>query len=98
MMRKVVLLSAAEHDLRAARDFYALEDARVGDYCLDSLLADIDRLSFYAVVHRQVFGYYRLLASRFPFSIYSQIIDDVVVVAAVMDNRRNPKQLRRLHN
>lgn len=67
----MVLLPSAEADLRSARDFYASQDVRVGEYCLDSLLSDIDRL-----------------ARRFPFSIYYRIIGDVVVVAAVLDNRR----------
>lgn len=95
-MRQVVLLPAAEQDLQAAQVFYGAENERVGEYCLDSLLGDIERLSFLAGIHRRVFGYYRMLASRFPFSIYYSVIEDTVVVAAVLDNRRNPRQLRKL--
>lgn len=91
MSRQVVLLSSAEADLRAARVFYASQDARVGDYCLDSLLSDIDRLAFFAGIHIETFGFYRMLASRFPFSIYYRIFGDTVVVAAVLDNRRCAK-------
>lgn len=43
---------------------------------------------FFAGIHVKAFGFYRMLARRFPFSIYYRIIGDVVVVAAVLDNRR----------
>jgi hypothetical protein len=37
-----------------------------------------------------VFGYHRLLAKRFPFAVYYRVIDNAVIVFAVLDCRRNP--------
>ena len=35
-------------------------------------------------------GYYRMPAKRFPFSVYYVIREEVVIVIAVLDMRRNP--------
>lgn len=47
MIRQIVLLPEAEADLQSAKDFYASSESRLGDYCLDCLLSDIDRLAFF---------------------------------------------------
>ena len=41
-----------------------------------------------------VFGYHRLLAKRFPFAVYYRVIDNAVIVFAVLDCRRNPSWMR----
>ena len=46
--------------------------------------------AFYAGIHRMVFGYHRMLSKRFPFGIYYRMVDEVVLVTAVPDCRRNP--------
>lgn len=52
--------------------------------------------AFYAGIHRMVFGYHsRLLSKRFPFGIYYRVVDEVVLVTAVLDCRRNPGWTRR---
>ncbi len=37
------------------------------------------------------YGLYRLLAKRFPYAIYYDLVDDVVVVYAILDLRKNPQ-------
>lgn len=66
-MRRVVVMAEAVEDLEAARDFYAESEAWVGDYCVDSLISDLQRLTLFHGIHRRYFGCYRMLASRFPF-------------------------------
>ncbi len=68
-MRVVVLAEAAE-DIEQARGFYDAQEPGAGDYCADSLLADIESLTLYHGIHSRCFGFYRMLASRFPFEIY----------------------------
>lgn len=41
-MRRVVVLAEAADDLEDARKFYEAREAGVGDYCVASLLADIE--------------------------------------------------------
>ena len=89
---KVQLLSSAIEDLEQGRTFYEAQGGfEVGDYFLDSLFSEIDSLSVYSGFHRQVNTFHRLLARRFPFSIYYKIEGQVVIVYRVLDNRQNPK-------
>ena len=88
---KIRLLTSAYHDLAAGRDFY--EQQGVGGYFLDSLFADIDSLVLYAGIHRQVFGFHRMLAKRFPYAIYYRVESpEVTVVCRVLDCRQNPRK------
>ncbi len=91
---KIKILSAAESDLEEGYRFYESRCFGLGSYFLDSLYSDIDSLAFFGGIHRRVFGYHRQLSKRFPFSIYYRIIDDAVVVFAVLDCRRNPAWIR----
>lgn len=67
---KLRILPSALTDLARGRMFYARLDQGLGEYFLNSLFGDIDSLEHHAGSHRQVLGYHRLLASRFPFAIY----------------------------
>lgn len=84
------ILPSAVQDLHRGREFYARQSDSLGDYFLDSLFSDIDSLELYAGVHAKFFGYYRLLAKRFPFAIYYKIDGDVCIVWRVLDCRQNP--------
>lgn len=63
---KLRILPSAIQDLRRGQAFYARQSDTLGEYFLDSLFSDIDSLELYAGVHASFFGYYRLLAKRFP--------------------------------
>ena len=69
-MRSVVVLAEAAKDIEQARDFYDLQEPGIGDYCATSLVADIESLALYHGIHSRQFGFYRMLAHRFPFGIY----------------------------
>ena len=91
---KIRILSPAERDLEEGYRFYELQSPGLGSYFLDSLYSDIDSLAYFGGIHQIFFGYHRQLSKRFPFAIYYRIIDDVVVVFAVLDCRRNPSWIR----
>ena len=82
-------------DLAAGREFCDRLEIGVGDYFQDCLFSDIESLVLYAGIHRQVFGFHRLLSKRFPYAIYYRVQGDVVLVFRVLDCRRDPRQLRR---
>jgi plasmid stabilization system protein ParE len=84
---RVRILGAAERDLEDGFHFYERQSPDLGSYFLDSLV-------YFGGIHRVVFGHYRLLSKRFPFAIYYKIMEDTVVVAAVLDCRRNPSWIR----
>jgi plasmid stabilization system protein ParE len=64
------------------------------DYFRDCLLADIDSLAFYAGIHEKAYGYHRMRAKTFPFTIYYKLVENEVTVVAVLDARRDPSWIR----
>ena len=94
-MRRVVVLAEAADDLEEARKFYDAREPGVGDYCVTSLIADIESLAGFHGIHRQQHGCFRMLASRFPFGIYYLEAKHVARVVAVLDLRRKPSWIRR---
>jgi hypothetical protein len=92
---KVKILQSAFDDLTDGAEFYDRCEPGVGSYFVDSLLADIDSLQFYAGIHRVVRGYHRALSKRFPFAIYYKIEDGCPVVHGVLDCRRRPGWIAR---
>jgi hypothetical protein len=94
-MRTVVVLAEAAEDIELARDFYDTQEPGIGDYCADSLVADIESLALYHGIHSRHFGFYRMLAKRFPFGIYYRETKIETQVIAVLDLRRDPNWVRR---
>ena len=92
---KIRLLSSAFNDLARGRDFYEQQGEGLGSYFLDSLFSDIDSLMLYAGIHRQFFGFHRLLSKRFPHAInYRLEAGNEAVVYRVLDCRQNPDKTR----
>jgi hypothetical protein len=65
----VVILEDAAADLEVSRRFYESCEAGVGDYFVESILADLDSLVVFAGIHPVHFGFHRMLSKRFPFGI-----------------------------
>ena len=92
---KVRILGSAQQDLIEGYWFYEKQDSGLGGYFLDSLFSDIDSLQIYSGIHGIHFDqYHRMLSKRFPFAIYYQIENNVALVYAVLDCRRNPAWIR----
>ncbi|WP_019867272.1 type II toxin-antitoxin system RelE/ParE family toxin [Methylovulum miyakonense] len=92
---KIQVFRSAIEDLAAARRFYGRQAPGVGDYFFDSLFAEIDSLALYAGIHSVHFGFYRLLAKRFPYAVYYKITGDTAIVYRVLDCRRDPNRIRK---
>lgn len=93
-MSQVVVLAEAAEDIEQARDFYDAQQPGIGDYFTDSVLADIESLARYHGIHARHFGFYRMLADRFPFGIYYRETKTDTQVVAVLDLRRDPDWIR----
>jgi len=87
---KVKISEFAYSDLKKAQEFYKKIDSQLGDYFYDSIILDIKSLKYFAKIHKKEFGYYRLIAKNFPFSIYYTVKNDIVIVMAILDQRKNP--------
>ncbi len=91
---RISITEIAEKDIEEGHGFYERKSPGLGSYFLDSIYSDIDSLLYYAGIHIKVFGYFRLLSKRFPFAVYYHIEDDVTIIKAVLDCRKNPSWIR----
>lgn len=91
---KPVILSDAVEDLYHGRLFYEKINNDIGEYFFDALFSDIDSLLLYAEIHPEIFGFYRMLAKRFPFAVYYKFENKTVTVYRVLDLRQNPGKLQ----
>ena len=80
----------ARQDLIEGRRFYEEQSPDLGTHFFDSLLADIDSLHWFAGIHSREFRTYRVLAKRFPYSIYYLLDENEVLIVAILDQRRSP--------
>jgi plasmid stabilization system protein ParE len=95
-MIKIQLLHSAVEDLDLGRRFYDQQSEGLGAQFLDSLFSEIDSLARYGGIHKQVFGYHRLLAQQFPFAIYYKTDEESgVLVYRVLDLRQSPHSVRK---
>lgn len=93
-MRQVLVLEEAAEDMASAKAFYESIDIGLGDYFLDSVMADLESLGLFHGIHARHFGFPRMLASRFPFGIYYEDTSDTTRVFAILDLRRDPTWIR----
>ena len=97
-VKDILILKEAFDDLNEGKAFYDIQEPGVGDYFWDCMISDIESLIIYAGIHRKQLGLYKMLARRFPYALYYDIIEDVAYVVAVLPMRRDPawilKQLR----
>ena len=92
---KIRILEAARKDLLEGYYFYENQSAGIGTYFLESLYSDIGSLVDHSGVHPVYFvEYHRLLSAKFPFAIYYKVMEDTVLVFAVLDCRREPAWIR----
>lgn len=93
---QVKILGPAERDLEDGYSFYESQSTGLGTYFLDSLYSDIDSLAFYGGIHAMSFGFYRSLSRRFPYAIYYRVVENSVIINAVLDCRRKPGRIREI--
>jgi plasmid stabilization system protein ParE len=95
---KIKILASALEDLSKGYRFYERQGPGLGEYFYDSIFSDIDSLILYAGIHQKEFGYYRMLAKRFPYAIYYKIENESksgsVIVWRILDLRSAPEKNR----
>lgn len=92
---KLEILEAAREDLIEGFHFYERSEQGIGEYYLTCLYSDIESLRIFGGIHRRVHkNLYRSLSKRFPFAIYYTVENEIILVRAVLDCRRNPSWIR----
>lgn len=96
MTRQLIVRREAEADIAEAFDWYSERRQGLGDEFLvevDELLAKIiENPSRFSVVYRDV---RRGLLRRFPYKVFFHLLDNKVVVIAVVHVRRHPSVWQR---
>lgn len=85
------LSERAEEDIAEAIEFYERQESGLGRYFRSSVLADLEKLSYSAGVHRKIHSYHRLLIQPFPYAAFYKVEQGVVHIEAILDCRRDPK-------
>jgi hypothetical protein len=86
----IVAIKEVKDDLDKGEAFYNFLSMGKGDYFREQIISDIISIKHSAGVHTKQFGYYRKLSKKFPYAIYYDIIDNIVVIVAVLDMRIDP--------
>ena len=88
----VQILDPAKDDLAEGYLFYESQKTGLGHYFLDTIYAEIDTLETFAGIHPKYYPpYFQMLSDKFPFSIFYRIENDIVLVDAIIDQRRDPE-------
>jgi plasmid stabilization system protein ParE len=88
---RVELRAEARRDLVEGAAFYEQQRDGLGDYFVDSLFGDLERLQGEAGIHERAYGLHRKLSKRFPFAIYYRVDGPIIDVVAILDCRRDPE-------
>lgn len=89
---KIRILRSAKRTVADGIAFYERQETGLGSYFLNSIMSDLRSLNIYAGVHQKYDdSYYRMVCTRFPYSIYYRKEASNVDVYAVLDDRREPK-------
>jgi plasmid stabilization system protein ParE len=93
--RIVEILPAAWDDLIEGLGFYEEQAPGLGSRFMDEMLAQIQRLRPFAGTHSRRLDHYFALADVWPWAIYYILEQDKMIIAAVLDCRRNPDFIQR---
>ena len=89
---KIRILRSARRTVADGINFYESQQTGLGAYFFNSIMSDLRSLNIYAGVHQKYNeSYYRMVCTKFPYSIYYQKEDSNVDVYAVLDDRHEPK-------
>ena len=99
-MFELILWPEAEQDIADARQWYEERHEGLGDdfeTCLDEAF---EKLTRFPTVFGAVYsGLRRFQVRRFPYGVYFQVLDETVVVVAVLHSRQDLKRLgKRIHH
>ena len=92
---KLEILDLAKDDLIEAYYFYESQENGLGNYFLSNLYQDIESLTIFAGIHRQVYkNFFRSLSAKFPFAIYYTIENEIIFIRSIVDCRRKPSWIK----
>lgn len=92
MSYRIVFRPQAQAELFEARDWYEARQEGLGiefSVAVDATVANIsDRPLAYPRVHNEI---RRAILQRFPYAVFFELLEDEIVVLAVLHGRRHPR-------
>ncbi len=86
------ILRSAKQTVADGMRFYESQDVGLGTYFFSSIISDLRSLRIYGGTHQKFNdSYYRMVCTKFPYSIYYRMEGLELNVYAVLDDRRDPK-------
>ena len=89
------ILEEAKNDLFKGAKFYEAQKIKLGNYFFDSVMSDIESLQLYCGIHIKIKNFHRMLAKRFPYSIYYKYDEENIYIVAILDCRSNPQNIKK---
>ena len=92
----------AKHDLSQGGEFYESQEPGLGDYFFESLESDLDDLlkihttNDLTFTPQVLFNHFVSRSSKFPWSIYYQTQENLILVQAILDQRFSPNRLKQI--
>ncbi|MBN8421831.1 MAG: type II toxin-antitoxin system RelE/ParE family toxin [Verrucomicrobia bacterium] len=92
----VQVVRAAKADIASSHKFYENQQQGLGNYFVECILADIAELEKTGGIHRQTHGYHHVNSKRFQSVLYYRMVDETVILTAIIDGRINPARRDRI--
>lgn len=97
MPRRVVFTAGANSDVDEAFAWYEAQDSELGAYFTRRLVELIDTISGMPLSYPPRAGAFRRgLMKNFPYAVYFQILEEKIVIAAIVHSARNPRLVSKL--
>ena len=81
---KIEILPEDQADLDDGYWFYENQTSGLGEYFLTSLTSDIKSLQLFAGIPAKYLDLHRMLASRFPYSVFYIVSENAVKVYGIL--------------
>ena len=87
---RIRILRSARRTVADGVSFYERQEVGLGAYFLSSIMSDLRSLSVYAGIHQRYDDtYFRMICTKFPYSIYYRKEGSNVDIYAILDDRRD---------
>lgn len=92
----VQVIRAAKADIATSHQFYEKQQKGLGGYFVECILAEIEELKKTGGIHSKIRGYHHVNTKRFQSVLYYRMMDETVILTAIIDGRINPSNRDRI--
>jgi len=87
----------AKEDLTIAVNFYEKQARNLGKFFFDTIISEIEMLSFYGCLHQKTNNFHRMISKKFPYAVYYHCDKQKreITVVAILDLRQNPNSIKK---